>query len=73
MVENENLFHDYGMRKNTTLRISFFVFLYIYYDGVDLNLLIYLLISVQLNTMIVVLLNLLSTFNSSNMVISQSI
>ena len=37
MVENENLFHDYGMRKNTTLRISFFVFLYIYYDGVDLN------------------------------------
>ena len=73
MVENENLFHDYGMRKNTTLRISFFVFLYIYYDGVDLNLLIYLLISVQLNTMIVVLLNLLSTFSSSNMVISQSI
>ena len=70
MVENENLFHDYGMRKNTTLRISFFVFLYIYYDGVDLNLLIYLLISVQLNTMIVVLLNLLSTFSSSNMVIS---
>ena len=70
MVENENLFHDYGMRKNTTLRISFFVFLYIYYDGVDLNLLIYLLISVQLNTMIVVLLNLLSTFISFDMVIS---
>ena len=70
MVENENLFHDYGMRKNTTLRISFFVFLYIYYDGVDLNLLIYLLISVQLNTMIVALLNLLSTFSSFDMVIS---
>ena len=70
MVENENLFHDYGMRKNTTLRFSFFVFLYIYYDGVDLNLLIYLLISVQLNTMIVVLLNLLSTFSSFDMVIS---
>ena len=48
----------------------FFVFLYIYYDGVDLNLLIYLLISVQLNTMIVVLLNLLSTFSSFDMVIS---